>query len=183
MRAYRAANRERINAQRAARRAADGGLVAAKQRAYAEANRARIREVQRAWRAANPDRCLQYSRKWNDANREHRAECLRAYRAKNRERFIEWGAARRAREAGAPVVEKIDRAAIIARDRSICHICGLLVSDEAIHLDHVIPLAARGEHAAANVKVAHASCNQSKNARVDELALYREGRLFVGELA
>lgn len=73
---------------------------------------------------------------------------------------------RRARLAGAPVIERIDRAAIIERDNSTCYLCGDAVATDDIHLDHVIPLAAGGEHSAANIRVTHARCNLSKGARL-----------------
>lgn len=62
-------------------------------------------------------------------------------------------------------VEEISRAYIIARDKSRCHLCGKKCKPTEIHLDHLVPLARGGDHSAANVRVACASCNMEKGAR------------------
>ena len=69
---------------------------------------------------------------------------------------------RRARKKNAPVAERIDRAAIIARDLNICHICKTFVPPEDMTLDHLIPLSRGGNHAAANLAVAHRRCNSRR---------------------
>jgi 5-methylcytosine-specific restriction endonuclease McrA len=40
--------------------------------------------------------------------------------------------------------ERIDRASIIERDGSCCHICGELVPEALITIDHIVPLAENG---------------------------------------
>lgn len=59
----------------------------------------------------------------------------------------------------------IERAAIIARDNGVCHICGGTPAPEDIHLDHIVPLARGGTHDPENLAVACARCNLSKGAR------------------
>jgi hypothetical protein len=102
-------------------------------------------------------------------NRRHKAsrhayylEQARIYRRAHLAMYAAHAALRRARKLQAPVVEKIDRAAIIARDRSICHICGRHVSPAEMSLDHLIPLALGGEHSARNLSVAHILCNKKR---------------------
>lgn len=68
---------------------------------------------------------------------------------------------RRARIKGASEIERIDREAVIARDKSICHICGKKVTRD-ITLDHLIPLSEGGPHTMANLRVAHRSCNSKR---------------------
>jgi 5-methylcytosine-specific restriction endonuclease McrA len=63
-------------------------------------------------------------------------------------------------------VERIDRLAIIARDRGICYICGKRPGIEDVTLDHVIPLAKGGSHASDNLKVACLGCNLRKHTRL-----------------
>lgn len=65
-------------------------------------------------------------------------------------------------EAGEPV----DLAAVIVRDRAICHICLGPVEPDELAFDHVVPLVLGGPHAVGNVKVAHARCNGEKGARL-----------------
>jgi hypothetical protein len=63
-------------------------------------------------------------------------------------------------------VEYFTRQEIINRDDSTCHICRKRCDRSEIHLDHVIPLALGGHHTRDNVRVACASCNLSKGARM-----------------
>lgn len=136
--------------------------------AYYEANKVHCLGKSRAWEAANPERARELRRARNEASREHRREYARQWSLANPERVRHNRAAsaskRRARLRGV-LVEDVDRAAIIARDKSRCHICGLLVPARDIELDHIVPLAAGGEHTARNLAVAHSRCNRSKGAR------------------
>lgn len=69
--------------------------------------------------------------------------------------------------------ERIDRASIIERDGGICHICGDLVPEALITIDHVVPLAEGGTHTHDNLAVACLPCNCSKGARSVEYARSR----------
>ena len=53
-------------------------------------------------------------------------------------------------------IEPIDRAAVYARDKGLCWLCGQAV--ERIYLWHLVPLAAGGDHTAENVVLAHPRC-------------------------
>lgn len=75
---------------------------------------------------------------------------------------------RRARQAGA-TVGVVDYDAIRKRDRMRCHICRKVVKERDLHFDHVIPLAAGGDHSNENIAVSHARCNTSKSASVVSL--------------
>lgn len=88
----------------------------------------------------------------------------------SRESRSEHEARRRARIAGAEVVEPTSRGEIIQRDRSICHLCGELVPADDIHIDHIVPLSRGGNHSADNVAVAHSMCNMRKGSRLNHLA-------------
>lgn len=153
---------------------------------WAASNAGRRREYGRNWRAENSERAREYKRRWNDDNpRPETAESRARRRAKYHadpqkwqlERQREWAkrtgyntvktAARRARMMNAPKIEKIDRAAIIERDKRTCHLCGLYIADpKQITLDHVIPLARGGAHTADNLRAAHWSCNSSKKDKI-----------------
>lgn len=99
------------------------------------------------------------------AYRQQRIAQNRAWEQANPLKVQERGARRRARQRGAPRVEKIDRAAIIARDNSLCHICGLFVPPNEMSLDHLIPLAHGGSHTADNLAVAHLTCNKRRGTK------------------
>jgi hypothetical protein len=62
--AYREANRDKINAKSAAWKAANPDKVKAIQRAYKQRNAAKIAEVKRAWRKANPEKHRAANQRW-----------------------------------------------------------------------------------------------------------------------
>jgi 5-methylcytosine-specific restriction endonuclease McrA len=56
---------------------------------------------------------------------------------------------------------------VIARDGRVCGICGDPIGrDEALDIDHVIPVALGGSDDRDNLQPSHASCNRSKGARL-----------------
>lgn len=63
-------------------------------------------------------------------------------------------------------IEKVSYDAIFARDKGLCHICGMAVTVQDVHFDHVIPLSRGGLHQASNIKASHARCNMAKGARL-----------------
>lgn len=76
-------------------------------------------------------------------------------------------AARRAKTRHAEVVGPIDYDEIQRRDRWVCWICrGKIIAANDLNYDHAVPLSAGGEHSTRNVRMAHKSCNLSKNAKL-----------------
>lgn len=85
----------------------------------------------------------------------------------------EISARRRAREKNAPVIERLDRQALLERDHYTCYLCGKqldpatpFLHPDAVTLDHVIPLAKGGSHTADNLRVACRACNGHKSANL-----------------
>lgn len=81
---------------------------------------------------------------------------------------------RRGRMASA-FVDDVHKIVIAKRDRWICQLCGSKVSKtlRAPHphswsIDHVIPIAAGGEHSYANTQLAHLGCNVAKGHRTTQ---------------
>lgn len=163
-RSWYAANKERARATR---------------KAWYEANREKMRLYNQEYRAKNAeairqqrnqhgtsDKVREYQRKYHRDHAEENRARAKAWRENNperaRENHVEAIQRRRARLAGA-TVEKVDRAAIIARDKSICGICRKYVVPEQMSLDHIIPLSLGGPHAQWNLQVAHQRCNQLKH--------------------
>jgi 5-methylcytosine-specific restriction endonuclease McrA len=71
------------------------------------------------------------------------------------------------RKRRGPKLTKPMRLRVIERDGLTCGICGLEVEHvTAVHIDHVIPVAAGGTNALGNLQVAHARCNLLKGAKV-----------------
>ncbi len=79
--------------------------------------------------------------------------------------------ARRARERSA-FVERVDATAVFERDGWTCQLCGCKTpkrrrgtqADDAPELDHIVPLAAGGEHSYRNTQCACRACNYTKGA-------------------
>lgn len=117
------------------------------------------------------DERLQRAREWREANREWVENYQREYNEQHLEQKAAYTQRRRAEALGAPVVEEVDRVAIIQRDKSTCYLCGKLLGRREITLDHVIPLSRGGSHTAENLRVCCHTCNVRKKDRLlEELA-------------
>lgn len=110
--------------------------------------------------------------KWRDYKREYQAryprrgEVGRNWRKRYPERNAEKERRRVARKKKAPVIEKIDRLAIIARDNGTCYLCGTKPTGSDLTIDHVVPLSKGGSHTADNLRVACRRCNIRKGDRL-----------------
>lgn len=125
----------------------------------------------------HPDRTRARWQRWHTNNQEHRLQYLLKYHDRRAEVTRIWGLThpekrtdsanrRRARQMNAPRVEKIDRKAIIERDKWTCYICGQICTPKNVTLDHVIPLFHGGSHTADNLRVACYTCNCSKGTKL-----------------
>jgi 5-methylcytosine-specific restriction endonuclease McrA len=148
-RAWHAENRERLNAQRRHRYATDA--------AYREYRKAKAAELDQR----DGSRLAQ----WVADHPEEHAAAQRRYKAEHPEQVLADARVRRARQAGAPRVERIYRAVVWQRDEGVCHLCSTAADPIDWHLDHVVPLARGGSHTYDNVAVAHPLCNMRKGAR------------------
>lgn len=92
-------------------------------------------------------------------------EYVKEYAKANPEKFREYARRRQAKKQ-ATQTEPVDYAAVYQRDNGICHICGLAVSLEECHFDHVIPLHHGGTHTADNIRPSHALCNLRKGSKL-----------------
>lgn len=78
-------------------------------------------------------------------------------------------AQRRARDAGATVIELIYRIDVFERDAWVCHLCGRptepmasIYDPASPTVDHVVSLSTGGQHTMSNVRCAHLLCNSVK---------------------
>lgn len=159
---YRARNLAARLAYDRQRRRAHPDEMRAKDRARHERDKERRNAARRARVAADREATNAAKRAYYEANPEACRAAAARSRKRNAARVLSNNAARRAREKGAPVVERVDRVAIFARDRGVCRICGTAVDPKRFHLDHWIPLTRGGEHTARNLFVAHPRCNIRK---------------------
>lgn len=103
--------------------------------------------------------------------------CGSCKRENHRERKRDYAHRRRVRLTGA-MVEPVYRRKVFERDGWQCGICHRPLSRDAAvphwgapTLDHIVPLAAGGEHSYANVQAAHFRCNSIKSDRGAQLRL------------
>jgi 5-methylcytosine-specific restriction endonuclease McrA len=108
--------------------------------------------VQRSldWAVRNPEKVRAYKRKWDAAHPEAVRDKTRRHRALRKAAFV------------ADV--RFDD--ILQRDLGVCGICERQITQDAIDLDHVIPIVAGGTHEPNNVQLAHPTCNKRKHAKV-----------------
>ncbi len=176
-RAYYLANKERIAARarikREERKAYDRAyylsnktrLVARAKVAYAE-NTQREKENKRKWTERNKSKLASQRKAYKCTRRTKLAAYQRRYRQENPNTIAAQVAVRRARKKHAQVIENVDRAVVFNRDKGIYGLCYQPVDPGNWHLDHVVPLAAGGDHSYKNTQVSHPACNLSKGAKL-----------------
>lgn len=118
--------------------------IVAERRDFREANRERINAQRRAARAAAPERFRETQRRWYSENRE--TVLLRVKERGFRRRWAD-----------------ID--AIVARDGLLCGICSEPLDPATAHVDHIDFRALGGSNELANLRLAHAACNQARQPR------------------
>lgn len=112
-----------------------------------------------AWYHSNAERAAKRQKAYFEKRRQQKPELVRALGRRST-------AKRRAIEKSV-FVEVVDPRTVFKRDEGICGICREPVDiASAWEVDHVVPISKGGDHAYANVQLAHRSCNRSKGARV-----------------
>jgi 5-methylcytosine-specific restriction endonuclease McrA len=139
----------------------------------------------RAWSSRNMDKKLEYSRKYYKKNSEKLAAQQRKNRAKNPNFKANQAAAshrRRSRMYGQEY-DFFKEKEILEKYGTKCHLCGGEIDinapraskargklgenwQNALHIDHIVPLSKGGTHTIDNVRPAHAWCNLSKGNKI-----------------
>jgi len=133
-------------------------------------------EFHRNWakkhRLANPEIVKAAVKRYKDANPEKMAAIWQAWASKNPERLLQNNRRKRAHKRNVPS-EKYTKEDILATWGTNCHLCKKPIdlgaprrSKYGLQLDHVMPISKGGHDTIANVKPAHAYCNQSKKDKV-----------------
>ena len=161
--------------------------VAAKDRKYQAENAEYYSQKSREWRQAHPEYQKEYRartfvpaaprekpdpeemrRRSNENKKQWRKKNHDAEKERNHARNLE----RRARVGGASIVQRVQREEVIARDQSICYLCGRFAERDDIHIDHIVPISRGGNGTLENLAVTHSHCNEVKGTRlVSELDL------------
>jgi 5-methylcytosine-specific restriction endonuclease McrA len=65
-------------------------------------------------------------------------------------------------------IPKLLRQAVIARDGLVCVYCEAALHQNAVHLDHKVPISRGGKHTVSNLCVSCAPCNHAKGTMTPE---------------
>lgn len=154
-RRYYSAHREEIRKQHAAYYARNRETIRAQANEYASTHRSEACDRTREWNSANPEKRRAARLRYNERHPESkRSQCSK----------------RRAIKRGATVGDLAAIKAIYRRARETvkvnCYLCGKRIPLGERHVDHIIPLSKGGPHTAANLAIAHASCNDSKGTKL-----------------
>ena len=135
----------------------------------------RIERYKQDWVQPDPFRCKQCGRlfqpEYGDTSTVYCSETCRVRASRSMRRYSNNEYSRRiAKSCG----ERFDAVDVLKRDGWRCQLCGKKLSpkhrgtyrDDAPELDHIIPLAAGGEHSKRNTQCACRRCNLSKGSDV-----------------
>ena len=182
--AYRAANREKIKADKAAYYAANKERISARQAEYVAANQASVKARAEIYRSTHKDELKLSQASWKKANsvkvkllgaeyyiknRDSIITATKAYNLKNPDkrratcRISEQN--RRARKIGnGGKLSKGLAAKLFILQKGKCPCCKNPLGDDC-HLDHIMPLVLGGSNSDENMQLLRAVCNSQKHAK------------------
>ena len=148
--AYRAANKEKIRAQKAESYKRNVAHAKVKGRERYEAKKKEILARNAEWRRANPERFRSYRAKWERAHPEYANIHTHNYRSRKR--------------AGGGRLTRGLVGRLLKLQKGLCPCCRLPLGSD-FQLDHKMPLALGGQNVDANMQLLRATCNSSKGAK------------------
>jgi 5-methylcytosine-specific restriction endonuclease McrA len=154
--AWRKANREKSDAQMRAWRLANPKWAPA----WRKANPTKVHTANKLYKKAHPELVSSWLQAWRLANSERVATQTRIWKTANRRKVAATQQRREARKAQVEntlTFEEFQDIIQLAAGR--CHYCRQL---RTLSMEHVIPIAKFGPHAAHNIVMACKSCNSSK---------------------
>jgi hypothetical protein len=120
----------------------------------------------------NPERFRELDSRWRKENKDRVSAHQRAYRKRRPEKLLAKNSARRARTVEAMPSDFSDFDAFVIEEAARACRRRAKLHGEPFHIDHMIPLAAGGEHRATNIQVIPARLNLWKG---DRLVLTQPG--------
>ena len=136
-------------------------------------NPERRKEYEKEYRQKNPELRSSYVKKSMEANKEHHAEQRRKYlqTPEGKAMYRKQTQTRYALRKNS-FVEVVDINAVYDEQEGVCYLCQEEFAFDEMHADHVIPLSKGGLHKRSNIKMACASCNLSKGAKLLQEVTY-----------
>jgi 5-methylcytosine-specific restriction endonuclease McrA len=189
--AWKAANRDKINAAEREARKKDPEIFRASVARYMASEKGKaVRRayylanvedfIRRAKKAAeaNPDRALANKRAYYEANKAEIKQRVREWNAANPEATRARGRNYRARSRGAEGSHTAeDIKALFEKQKGKCIYCSIKLGD-SYHADHITPLARGGSNWPSNLQLTCERCNNRKRA-IDPIEFARRnGRLI-----
>lgn len=189
-RVYRAANREKVNANKRKWASENKDKISLMDARYRQNNRERVNEGHRAWREKNAEHYKTWEASYREKNKERKKELDRIYQQNHKDKVN--AASRRYRERHPDRVREIKRNQTLRHpevriatqmrrrarlaQNGIFDVTGKdiikLLSQPCIycgkpaeHIDHVIPIARGGRHSVGNLAPACKSCNLHKSSK------------------
>lgn len=166
MKAWRARNKERVQANNRSYYAANTEAVKANVKVWATANADRLKETSRAWVENNRERVQESRRRWAEANPDKIRASIRQHYQNNKAYYAAKDQRRRALKQEATVeiftkAELYEFWSMMGIDSDRCFYCG----EDHEHDDHVVPLSLGGTHERRNLLPACGPCNDSKGSK------------------
>jgi 5-methylcytosine-specific restriction endonuclease McrA len=138
-------------------------------KAYHTANAEKLKIIAKARRARDFEKIKERNRRYVAAHPEKQREWTRRWNAKNKAKLIANDKRRYDLEKCSPeqkrLVEKFYES-VKLRKFVQCYYCGEKVRGADAHIDHVIALSRKGNHAVENLAASCANCNHSKGAKL-----------------
>lgn len=163
-RKYYYANREKIIERNRRYRAERPGSRKEEARKYYLKNKEKHQAASRKWAKDNAEKFREYRAKWEAENPDLAVASKKRYREQNKERYRLHCASRRARRKAA-TVQQVSEGEWRAIKEAYKHRCAYCSKRKKLTMDHIIPLAKGGVHAAWNILPACLSCNSSKGVK------------------
>lgn len=141
-----------------------------------EEDRIKRRRQKREWFEKNPN----YAKQWNEKNADRVRESKRRWEQRNyalkRKLYQEY----RARIANSMTDDTAEQfyQFVRAKKRVPCYYCGRYISGKKAHIDHVIAVSKRGNHASQNLCASCPKCNLSKGAKLPSQTTFQSQPLL-----
>lgn len=175
--AYEIKNKERIKAWRMAWREANAEYLKCYWDIYRSCHREDAKARSVAWRAANTTRSRNGVRTWRAANPEKAKKILDAWKKANPDMKRIYDQNRKAKKRSSGKLSKGIVEKLFKQQSGRCACCGDNLGKD-YHIDHIMPIALGGANVDSNVQLLKKRCNLQKNKKHPVDFMRERGFLF-----